>query len=145
MIEFIFCESEEDLKHALTIRRNVFIYEMAVPESIEIDENDTLSGSCKHILVLKDSDPIGTVRCNLISDKILKIQRFCFIKDCRGNGYGRSLLKFIEKEFKAKGFSYIYLEAKFTASDFYKKCGYSPKGEIFIEANVPHIKMEKVL
>lgn len=145
MTEFKFVKTQDDLEKALNIRRNVFINEMGVPESIELDEFDTLDSQCKHILVLYNGVAIGTARCNLISETQLKIQRFCFLPQYRKSGYGKLLLEFIEKEFENNGYKYFFLEAKFSVHEFYEKCGYKKVSDVFIEANVPHIKMEKSL
>ena len=40
MLEFKFVKTQNELESALDIRRNVFINEMGVPESIELDEFD---------------------------------------------------------------------------------------------------------
>ncbi|MBO7178981.1 MAG: GNAT family N-acetyltransferase [Clostridia bacterium] len=145
MTEFKFVKTQDDLEKSLNIRRNVFINEMGVPESIELDGFDTLTSHCKHILVLYNGVTIGTARCNLISETELKIQRFCFLPEYRKSGYGKLLLEFIEREFSDKGYHYFFLEAKFSVHEFYEKCGYKKASDIFIEANVPHIKMEKSL
>lgn len=143
MLEIKVIETNEDLKKALNIRRTVFINEMGVPESIEIDNFDTLTSQCKHILVLYNGQVVGTARCNLISATELKIQRFCFLSEYRKSGFGKKLLEFIEKEFSNIGYNYFFLEAKFSVHEFYEKCGYKKVSDVFIEANVPHIKMEK--
>jgi len=145
MLEFKIVNTEEELKSALKIRRDVFINEMSVPESIEIDDYDKLNSQCKHILVLLENKPVGTARCNLISETELKIQRFCFLPEYRKSGFGKLLIEFIEREFSDKGFNYFFLEAKFSVHEFYEKCGYKKVSDVFIEANVPHIKMEKSL
>jgi predicted GNAT family N-acyltransferase len=143
MINFRIIKTDEDLENALRIRREVFVEEHNVPESIELDEFDTLDSQCKHILVLYNKKPVGTARCNLISDTELKVQRFCFLPEYRNVGFGKLLLEFIEKEFSQIGYNYFFLEAKFSVHKFYEKCGYKKVSDIFIEANVPHIKMEK--
>ena len=143
MLEIKVIETNEDFKKALNIRRNVFINEMGVPEIIEIDNFDALNSQCKHILVLYNGQVIGTARCNLISDTELKIQRFCFLPEYRKSGFGKKLLDFIETEFSKEGYNYFFLEAKFSVHEFYEKCGYKKVSDIFIEANLPHIKMEK--
>lgn len=145
MLEIKVIETNEDLKKALNIRRTVFINEMGVNESIELDEFDTLDSQCKHILVLYNKKPVGTARCNLISDSELKVQRFCFLPEYRNVGFGKLLLEFIEKEFSQIGYNYFFLEAKFSVHEFYEKCGYKKVSDVFIEANVPHIKMEKYI
>jgi predicted GNAT family N-acyltransferase len=143
MTEFQFVKTRDDLEKALYIRRNVFINEMGVNESIELDKFDTLDSQYKHILVLYNKKPVGTARCNLISDTELKIQRFCFLPEYRKSGFGKKLLDFIETEFSKEGYNYFFLEAKFSVHEFYEKCGYKKASDVFIEANVPHIKMEK--
>ena len=143
MLEFKFVKTQNELNAALDIRRNVFINEMGVPESIELDELDTLTSPCRHVLVLYNEKPIGTARCNLITANKLKIQRFCFLPQHRKNGFGKRLLEFIESEFSKRGFNYFYLEAKFSVYEFYEKCGYKKVSDVFTEANVPHVKMEK--
>lgn len=145
MLEFKIVETNEDLKEALKIRRTVFIEEHNVPENIELDEFDILPSQCKHVLVLLNKKPIGTMRCNLVSPKNLKIQRFCFLPEYRKSGYGKLLLEFIEKEFSKKGYNHFFLEAKFSVYPFYEKCGYKKVSDVFIEANVPHVKMEKYI
>lgn len=145
MLDFKLVKSQDDLEKALNIRRQVFINEMLVPESIEIDEFDVLSTKCLHILVLNENEPIGTARCNLTHENKVKIQRFCFLPEYRKNGFGKLLLEFIEKEFSQIGYNYFFLEAKFSVYEFYEKCGYKKVSDVFTEANVPHVKMEKVL
>ena len=83
MIQFQFVKTHDDLEKALYIRRNVFINEMGVPESIELDEFDTLDSQCMHILALYENKPIGTLRANLtIKDKV-KFQRFLMRMFCK--------------------------------------------------------------
>ncbi len=143
MLEFKFVKTQNELESALDIRRNVFINEMGVPESIELDELDTLGSPCEHVLVLYDNKPIGTLRANLtIKDKV-KIQRFCFLAEYRKLGFGKQLLEFAENELHKKGYKYFFLEAKFSVHPFYEKCGYKKVSDIFYEVNVPHVKMVK--
>lgn len=145
MTEIRFAKTQTDLETALNIRRTVFIEEFNVPEDIELDEFDSIDSRCEHILVLHKNAPVGTARCNLVSEGKLKIQRFCFLPEYRKNGFGKMLLNFIETEFTKRGYSYFFLEAKFSVHTFYEKCGYKKVGDVFPEANVPHIKMEKTL
>lgn len=46
--------TEEDLKKAFDIRKEVFVEEQGVPLEDEFDEFDTLNGKCEHILVLRE-------------------------------------------------------------------------------------------
>ena len=136
-------KTQTDLETALNIRRTVFIEEFNVPEDIELDEFDSIDSRCEHILVLHKNAPVGTARCNLVSEGKLKIQRFCFLPEYRKSGYGKKLLEFIENYLSKKGYNYFFLEAKFSVHPFYEKCGYKKVSDIFYEVNVPHVKMEK--
>lgn len=143
MLEFKVIETKEDLEKALNIRRTVFVEEHNVPESIELDEFDTLDSQCMHILALYDNKPIGTLRANLtVKDKV-KFQRFCFLPEYRRSGFGKLLLEFAENELLKKDYNYFFLEAKFSVHPFYEKCGYKKVSDIFYEVGVPHVKMEK--
>lgn len=143
MIDFKIIKTQDDLQKALNIRKMVFVEEHNVPESIELDEFDTLDSNCLHILALYNNKPIGTLRANLtIKDKV-KIQRFCFLPEYRKSGFGKQLLEFTENELIKKGYNYFFLEAKFSVHPFYEKCGYKRVSDIFYEVDVPHVKMEK--
>lgn len=145
MLEIKVIETNEDLEKALKIRREVFVEEHNVPENIELDEFDTLESQCTHYLVSLDKKPIGTIRCNLVSGATVKVQRFCFLPEHRKSGFGRKLLEFIENDLSEKGYSYFFLEAKFSVYPFYEKCGYKKVSDIFYEVGVPHVKMEKFI
>ena len=125
MLEIKIIETIEDLEKALKIRREVFVEEHNVPESIELDEFDTLGVGCTHFLALYDNKPVGTLRANLTIKDTVKIQRFCFLPEYRKSGFGKLLLDFAEKELLTKGYKYFFLEAKFSVHPFYEKCGYT--------------------
>lgn len=145
MLEIKIIKTTSDLEKALNIRRTVFVEEHNVPEDIELDEFDTLEANCLHFLALYNNKAIGTLRANLtIKDKV-KIQRFCLLPEYRKSGFGKLLLDFAEKELFKKGFTYFFLEAKFSVHPFYEKCGYKNVSDIFYEVNVPHVKMEKLI
>ena len=145
MTEFRRIEKQMDLEKALQIRREVFVKEHNVPESIELDEFDTLDSQCMHILALYENKPIGTLRANLtIKDKV-KFQRFCFLPEYRKSGFGKLLIEFAENELIKKGYKNFFLEAKFSVHPFYEKCGYKKVSDIFYEVGVPHVKMEKLI
>lgn len=145
MLEIKIIETNEDLEKALKIRREVFVEEHNVPENIELDEFDTLEAGCMHFLALYDNKPFGTLRANLTIKDTVKIQRFCLLPECRKSGFGKQLLEFAEKVLLNQGYSYFFLEAKFSVYPFYEKCGYKKVSDIFYEVGVPHVKMEKFI
>ena len=143
MLNIKIIETNDDLEKALNIRRTVFVEEHKVPENIELDEFDSLDTGCVHFLALHNNKPIGTLRANLTNKDKVKFQRFCFLPEYRMHGFGKLLLEFAENELIKKGYTYFFLEAKFSVHQFYEKCGYKKISDIFYEVGVPHVKMEK--
>lgn len=139
-MKLILAEKQPDFFTLMRIRRDVFIKEQQVDPDIEMD---TLDDHAMHfILIEKEHDIIGTCRV-IINDDTCKIGRVAIVKEKRSLGYGSFLMKALEQELKAMGFTYLYLDAQLHASSFYKNCGFQEIGDIFIEAGIKHIKMEK--
>jgi len=52
------------------------------------------------------------------------------------------LLTFILKQAKRRH-SKVYLHAQLSVVDFYLQAGFIRRGDVFLDANIPHILMEK--
>ena len=63
----------------------------------------------------------------------------------QGKGIGASLMSFIENLARDKGYKCLMMHARNTAIGFYEKFGYRVIGDEFIEVDVPHHVMEKML
>ena len=133
----------DSLERCLEIRNRVFTIKKGVPQKIEVDQYDCLNKSCTHFLVKHQEDDIGTGRCLYTANGNIQIQRFCFLKEYRGLGLGKLVIEYIEDYYKAQGIKIIEMDAKYEVSDFYEKCGYEKVSGVFIEANIPHVKMMK--
>ncbi|MCH3971404.1 MAG: GNAT family N-acetyltransferase [Oscillospiraceae bacterium] len=131
------------LKQCLQIRNAAFTLEKGVPKSIEIDEYDCLNDQCTHFLIQFKNENAGTIRCLKVSDTVIRIQRFCFYKHFRKDGLGKAVMEYIEKKYREKGIIKIVMDAKFEVCGFYEKCGYRKMSDLFIEAGIEHVKMEK--
>ena len=142
MLDIIVVKNENDLNKCLEIRNKVFIEEKNVPIEIERDNYDLITENCTHFLVKYDNKCIGTLRCNVEEKDVVKIQRFCILKEYRKLGIGKNVLIFIEDYYKANK-KMIKMDAKYEALSFYEKCGYKKVSDIFIEANIEHITMAK--
>lgn len=136
-------ETSDDLEKCLNIRNQVFTVEKGVPRAIEVDSFDTLDSQCDHFLILKNNQRCGTLRCMSVDDESVKVQRFCILQDFRGLGIGKVAMEFIENYYKEKGKSKIQMDSKYSVYRFYEKCGYRQISDVFIEANIGHIKMIK--
>ncbi|PLV60104.1 GNAT family N-acetyltransferase [Thermotoga sp. KOL6] len=142
-MRIIFFESNRDLfEEALKIRRKVFIEEQGVSEEDEMDGKDS---EALHVLLETSGKFVGVARVRKIDRDTFKIERVAILKEERNKGYGRHLMKEIEKEIVTRGAKRIVLNAQVRVKGFYEKLGYTVVGDIFYEANIPHVKMVKVV
>lgn len=142
-LEIIKVENIENLNECLKIRNEVFIKEKNVPKEIEVDEYDYLNNKCDHFIIEYEKKKIGTLRCLNVDSNIIKIQRFCFLKEYRKLGLGKATLNYIENYYRQKNKKKIIMDAKYGVYKFYEKCGYEKNSDVFIEANIEHIRMIK--
>lgn len=118
------------------IRYQVFVEEQHVPEELEWDEFDNTS---IHFLAFCRNLPVATAR--LKPDG--QIGRMAVLSEFRNYGIGSQLLKFVLETAIDKKFQSVYLHAQTQVTGFYKKYGFTEKGRIFMEANIPHQTMFK--
>ena len=128
-------ESDKELQSCLSIRRDVFIIEQKIPESIELDDHKI---DAKYFLATLSEKPVGTARYRKLSDGI-KLERFAVLGSARKLGVGSALVDFVLKDLKDE--KTIYLNAQESVITFYKKLGFDSVGNIFYEAEIPHQKM----
>lgn len=143
--EVIIANDKDILNQSLEVRRLVFTVERGISQEVEVDSFDVLDGKCDHFLVKLDGENVGAFRCMHKSDDTVQLQRFCFLSSHRGLGLGRKSLEFAEKHYRKSGIKKIILDSQYPVKDFYEKCGYKTVSEIFMEVNIPHVKMEKEL
>jgi predicted GNAT family N-acyltransferase len=118
-----------------SIRETVFIQEQHVPVDLEWDQFDE---SCLHLLALDATNrPIGTAR--LLQDG--HIGRMAVLKEWRGLGVGTALLKHLLSEAKTRGLAIAIVNAQTYAVDFYARFGFQSKGDEFLDAGIPHVRM----
>lgn len=63
----------------------------------------------------------------------------------RGQGFGTRLMHSIVAEAKRQGAQILRLHAQTQAVPFYEMCGFQTVGDVFTEADIPHILMEMPL
>ncbi|WP_159721130.1 GNAT family N-acetyltransferase [Enterococcus sp. CSURQ0835] len=127
---------------AVKIRQQVFVKEQHVTIEEEIDQNEAYA--IHFVLYLADK-PVATVRLLPLNDTELKLQRMAVLKDYRGQNLGATIIREAEKFAREQHFKKIKLDAQLTAQKFYEKLGYQAFGEIFQDARIDHIHMEKEL
>ena len=134
----IICDYKSHTENICAIRYEVFVDEQNVPEELEIDG---LDGKAKHVLTFVDDVPIGTGR--ILSDG--HIGRVAVLKNYRGLGIGKSIMKELIKCAQDMSLEKVWLSSQWHAYSFDLDLGFVCVGEVYKEAGIEHIKMFRVL
>jgi predicted GNAT family N-acyltransferase len=119
----------------MSIRREVFIKGLNIPEYIEIDANED---KATYVLADVDGKSVGTARWRKTNGKI-KLERFAVLDAYRSKGIGKKITQYILNYLDQS--EIIYLNAQESAIGFYEKLGFESIGPKFEEANILHQKM----
>ena len=121
-------------KEISEVRHKVFVVEQSIPPEIEMDGKDS---DCIHFLALKKSKPIGAARLQ----KYGKIERVSVLREYRTKGIGTAIMKMVIEKTRNMEIEKIYLHSQMDSKNFYQQLGFFQHGEIFFEADKPHIEM----
>jgi predicted GNAT family N-acyltransferase len=123
---------------AKRIRFTVFVEEQRVPAEMEMDEHDA---RCLHALAYAEGRAIATGR--LLPDG--HIGRMAVVKEWRGRGAGRAILRRLIDAARARGDREVLLSAQVYAIGFYRAEGFETDGPVYEEAGIPHQAMRLAL
>ena len=119
---------------AKRIRFTVFVEEQRVPPELEMDDEDP---RCMHAIAYAQGKAIGTGR--LLPDG--HIGRMAVLKEWRGRGAGRALLRALIDAARRRGDREVALNSQVHALGFYRAEGFEPGGAVYEEAGIPHQAM----
>ena len=121
------------------VRDAVFGAEQGVPPELDWDGKDP---ECLQVVAYDDAgEPVGTGR--LGSDG--RIGRVAVVAAQRRRGVGAGLMEALVNAARENGASRVYLHSQTAVREFYEELGFVGSGEIFHEAEIPHIYMERAL
>ncbi|MGB5856353.1 MAG: GNAT family N-acetyltransferase [Oceanisphaera sp.] len=120
------------------IREAVFMQEQGVSPELEFDGLDAYA---MHVLAVVDGEYVGTGRMQDDGH----IGRIAILQNYRGLGLGAKIVQKLVAEAVRLGYPRVYLGAQTHAVDFYAKLGFTPYGDEFMDAGIPHMSMEKSL
>ena len=120
------------------VRENVFTKEQGVPIGIEIDGLDP---DARHVLVFDAEEVIGTGRMLLDGH----IGRIAVEKQYRGRGIGKIIVNELVRAAANLQLPEVWLSSQCHAKSFYQKLGFFEVDDIYQEADIDHIKMQKNL
>lgn len=128
------------ITEVLKIRIEVFVWEQKCPMAEEIDQYD---GQCYHLVALWQGVVIGTLRLIPFPKKnIVKLGRFVVRKAKRGEGIGKQMMQEAIQIVRQWKYEKIVLDAQVYALPFYENFGFKAIGDPFMDAGIPHKRME---
>jgi predicted GNAT family N-acyltransferase len=122
------------------VRTEVFLVEQEIPPELEYDNDDL---TCLHAVAWNGDLAVGTARLDVKQEG--RIGRVAVLKNYRRQGIGSMLMHSLEESAKSNGLRRIWFHSQVSAVPFYLSLGYRPYGEEYLEANIPHLSMEKEL
>jgi predicted GNAT family N-acyltransferase len=132
------------LADAFEIRRIVFIDEQGFDPATDIDDTDPVA---YHIVVYDAGRPVATARTfpHESGNDCYSIGRIAVLKEYRGTGMGKLIMREGEKLAAKLGARSFHLGAQMQATGFYRKFGYIEYGGTYYEEHCEHINMTKAL
>lgn len=139
-LEIKLVQTEAEMEAALAVRMRVFVAEQSVPAEEELDDEDA---TATHVIARHDELVVGTGRLLIRAEGTCQIGRMAVDQPWRRQGVGGQLLLYLEQEARSQGMSQVTLHAQEYVKSFYAAHGYLERGELFLEASIPHIEMRK--
>lgn len=130
-------------RDAAALRSAVFVEEQRIPAEMEWDEADAVSVHA--VAYNRLGLPLATGRLLQHVPGVAKIGRMAVSQAVRGSGVGREVLEALMKAARSRGDHEVLLHAQTSAAPFYARAGFTPRGEVFEEAGIPHVEMTRVL
>ena len=128
---------------ASRIRTEVFVHEQRIPADLEWDEAD--AASLHAVAYNRLGVAIATGRLLPAQDGVAKVGRMAVHQVLRGCRVGEQVLRTLADAAQRRGDSALKLHAQRTAEDFYARLGFTPEGEPFDDAGIPHLTMASAL
>ncbi len=125
---------------AFELRYLLFFKDRHLPKEIINDEKEDKS---THIAITQEDELIAYGRLSELNGKEFQISQMAVLPLHQSQGYGEKLLLEIVQIAKNKGAKNIMLNARTTATSFYKKLGFQEVGNVYNSQStgIPHIKM----
>ncbi len=132
--------SNREVYEILKSRAKVFMFE----QKIWYLDMDNVDYNAYHLFLEENGEVVAYLRAfsgetvgEMHIGRVLSVEH--------NKGIGTKLMKKALEYFKENDVKNIVLNSQIPAVGFYKKLGFNTVGEEFIEAGIPHIKMEKTL
>ncbi len=126
--------SLDELYKVLWLRDIVFVVGQKITSESEIDGLDP---ECHHAILWHDEQVIGTARV-FAERKPMIVGRVAVHTDFQRQRHGRTLMEHIGLWLAGRP---AELHAQAHLEDWYRSLGWTRHGDIFVEAEIPHVMM----
>lgn len=130
---------EIESSQARELRKEVFVIEQKVPEEDEWDSDDI---NATHFVGIDPSTHTVIACARLLPSG--QIGRVAIKKSYRQQGLGQQLMRHIIKHAELHHVTRLFLHAQVQTETFYRKLGFRPVGDTFVEAGILHQSMERI-
>lgn len=143
-----------DLDEVYALRHEVFVLGQGVPVELE---RDALDAQADHAVARLAGRVVGTgrlVRGRIDEEGALvpgttssvgTIGRMAVTETARGAGTGRALLDLLVARAAERRLPAVELHAQLHARGFYERAGFTPFGDVYLEAGIEHLGMRRAL
>jgi predicted GNAT family N-acyltransferase len=134
--------SDPRFAQALALRQRVLAEPLGLPlEAVRF----AFEAASLHLWALRGDRVIGCVSFHPESQRQGRLYQMAIEEAERGEGVGRALVVHLEQRLKQDGFARVHLHARAQVAGFYRKLGYAPTGEPFVEVGIEHLPMARDL
>ena len=129
-----------EVADAIALRSAVFVEEQGVPVHEDVDGRDD---EALHLVAVDEAGTVvGTCRL-LVDGPTLKLGRMAVAPAARRQGIGLRLLDLADAQATTAGVERIVLGAQVSAVPLYEQAGYTTRSDVFLDAGIEHVWMEK--
>ena len=130
-----------EMEAALVLRYEVFCLEQGVPRNEERDGRDH---DATHLIAVQNGAVVATCRLVFVGTTV-QFSRLAVARTARRRGIAAAMLRVADEQTLAGGANRLVLHAQTYARSLYEQAGYIARGREFVEADIEHVAMEKVL
>lgn len=129
-------------KESIELRREV----LRKPLGLDFEQADLDAEADQyHIACLDEGKVVGILLLKSLGNGLLKMRQVAVSPVMQGKGTGTVMVRFSEDWANDNGYTFMELNARKTAVNFYLQLEYEIEGEEFTEVGIPHLRMVKRL
>jgi ElaA protein len=126
--------TRDELHDVLMLRNIVFVVGQGITSEPEVDGRDP---ECEHAMMWEGDTLVGTARIFHREDPQV-VGRVAVLTTLQGQGLGTELMEAVQDHL---GEAHAELHAQAHLEDWYTRLGWVRVGDVFEEANIPHVMM----